>query len=237
MNMKLLGGLTALVIILIIGAALFFDKGGADGGGAALLESRADEEKNIAPPKQSESSETSTIPIAMKASLITPKGTIEIELYPESAPQTVANFSKLARSGFYNGTKFHRVIPDFMIQGGDPLSKTDDPRVGTGGPGYTFEDEINPRSLGLSELDVRRLEAEGFRYNFSLKSYPVDPGALAMANAGPGTNGSQFFIVTVSPQPHLYGRHTVFGRVTKGMEVVRNIRQGDVIEQIIIEGE
>jgi cyclophilin family peptidyl-prolyl cis-trans isomerase len=115
-------------------------------------------------------------------------GPIEIELHDDDAPKTVENFRKLASDGFYDGVIFHRVIPDFMIQGGDPTG------TGTGGPGYTFEDEINDHKI------VR--------------------GALAMANAGPNTNGSQFFIVTVDAAPWLDGKHTVFGEVKSGMEIV-----------------
>jgi len=122
------------------------------------------------------------------ATLHTNHGAIAIELFDEDAPKTVANFVTLAGEGFYDGVTFHRVIPDFMIQGGDPTG------TGSGGPGYTFEDEFNRR------LVVR--------------------GALAMANAGPNTNGSQFFIVTADACPWLDGKHTVFGRVTDGMDVV-----------------
>jgi len=129
-----------------------------------------------------------------KAVIETAKGTIEVELFADEVPGTVANFEKLANSNFYDGTKFHRVIPNFMIQGGDPYSKTGKGSVGTGGPGYTFEDEINGHKI------VR--------------------GALAMANAGPDTNGSQFFIVTADECPWLDGKHTVFGRVTSGMDAV-----------------
>jgi len=118
-------------------------------------------------------------------------GRIKIELFPKDAPKTVANFVLLARKGFYNNLTFHRVIEDFMIQGGDPKGD------GTGGPGYQFEDEINPRKL------VR--------------------GVVAMANSGPNTNGSQFFIVTAPATPWLDGKHTVFGQVVKGMEVVDRI--------------
>lgn len=168
--------------------------------------------------------------IVMKTS----KGNIELELYPTVAPKTAENFTKLAQEGFYNGTKFHRVIPEFMIQGGDPLSKTDDSRIGTGGPGYTFADEINPRSIGVSESIIKQYEAQGYTYDYSLTSLLVDVGSLAMANAGPNTNGSQFFIVTYQAQPHLYGKHTVFGKVTKGIDVVRKIQQGDVIQSIEI---
>ena len=171
----------------------------------------------------------------VSAVIKTDKGDITLELYPKVAPKTVDNFVKLSKSGFYNGVKFHRVIPSFMIQGGDPLSKTDDPRTGTGGPGYSFEDEINPRSLGLSESEISQLEAQGYVYDYSLESLPVDVGALAMANSGPNTNGSQFFIVTMSPQPHLNGKHTVFGKVIDGMDVVRSIEQGDVIIKVVSE--
>jgi peptidyl-prolyl cis-trans isomerase B (cyclophilin B) len=122
------------------------------------------------------------------ATIQTNHGAIEVELYDDDAPQTVENFTKLARDGFYDGVIFHRVIPDFMIQGGDPTG------TGSGGPGYQFEDEAN--------------------------EHPVARGALAMANAGPNTNGSQFFIVTAGACPWLDGKHTVFGRVTSGMDVV-----------------
>jgi len=122
-------------------------------------------------------------------------GAIELELYDEDAPKTVENFRKLAADGFYNGVSFHRVIRDFMIQGGDPTG------TGSGGPGYTFEDEFN--------------------------EHKVERGALAMANAGPNTNGSQFFIVTTNAAPWLDGKHTVFGRVTAGMEAVDSIEGTD----------
>ena len=118
----------------------------------------------------------------------TNEGPITLELFDEDAPKTVANFKKLAGEGFYDGLVFHRVIKDFMIQGGCPQG------TGTGGPGYTFEDEINQHKI------VR--------------------GTLAMANAGPNTNGSQFFVVTADACPWLDGKHTVFGRVTSGMDVV-----------------
>ena len=121
------------------------------------------------------------------ATLHTNHGPIEIELHDAEAPKTVANFTKLVGEGFYDGLIFHRVIPDFMIQGGDPTG------TGSGGPGYSFEDEFN--------------------------EHKVERGALAMANSGPNTNGSQFFIVTADSCPWLDGKHTVFGRVTKGMTV------------------
>jgi cyclophilin family peptidyl-prolyl cis-trans isomerase len=123
-----------------------------------------------------------------KATMHTNHGAIELELFDEDAPKTVENFLKLSRDGFYNGLIFHRVIPEFMIQGGCPEG------TGTGGPGYTFEDEFNDHKI------VR--------------------GALAMANAGPNTNGSQFFVVTTEAAPWLDGKHTVFGQVTNGMDAV-----------------
>ena len=127
------------------------------------------------------------------ATLHTNHGAIELELFDDDAPKTVANFTKLAGDGFYDGVIFHRVIPDFMIQGGDPTG------TGTGGPGYQFEDEFN--------------------------QHKVVRGALAMANAGPNTNGSQFFIVTTESAPWLDGKHTVFGRVTGGMDVVDKVSE------------
>src|SRR5436853_4035977 len=125
------------------------------------------------------------------ATLHTSHGVIAVELHDEDAPKTVENFLKLVRDGFYDGVIFHRVIPDFMIQGGDPTG------TGSGGPGYQFEDEFN--------------------------DHKVVRGALAMANAGPNTNGSQFFIVTTEATPWLDGKHTVFGRLPSGTEVVDEI--------------
>jgi cyclophilin family peptidyl-prolyl cis-trans isomerase len=126
-----------------------------------------------------------------QAVLHTSEGDVEVELYDEDAPKTVANFTKLAGEGFYDGVVFHRVIPDFMIQGGCPRGD------GTGGPGYSFEDELN--------------------------DHKVERGALAMANSGPDTNGSQFFVVTADACAWLDGKHTVFGRVTSGQDVVDRI--------------
>jgi|SRR5581483_5355911 peptidyl-prolyl cis-trans isomerase B (cyclophilin B) len=138
-----------------------------------------------------------------RATLETERGNIEIDLYPQYAPKTVNNFVFLARQGFYDGVTFHRVISNFMIQGGDPTG------TGRGGPGYRFEDEFAGNPL------------------------KHETGVLSMANAGPGTNGSQFFI-THSPQPHLNGKHTVFGQVTKGQDVVNAIRQGDRIKKVTV---
>lgn len=137
------------------------------------------------------------------ACIKTSKGDIRIELYDDKTPKTCENFIKLATEGYYNGLKFHRVISDFMIQGGCPHG------TGTGGPGYQFEDEFHPE-----------LRHDG-------------PGVLSMANAGPNTNGSQFFITHVAC-PHLDNKHSVFGRVTEGQDIVNSIAQGDVMESITI---
>ena len=140
----------------------------------------------------------------MKIAVIeTPRGTIKLELFADKTPKTVANFEKLAKEGFYDGLKFHRVIADFMIQGGCPLGN------GCGGPGYTFEDEFVPE-----------LRHDG-------------PGTLSMANAGPNTNGSQFFITHVAC-PWLDGKHTVFGKVLEWQDVVNAIRQGDQMIKVTV---
>ena len=227
MNAKIIGIFTAAALVALVGFLFYFNKG------ETVMPSSS--ETTPAAPVPVASPATSTPVAAIHTTIETKSGSIELELYPAAAPKTVDNFIKLAKSGFYNGTKFHRVVPRFVIQGGDPLSKTDDPRVGSGGSGYTFPDEINPRSLGLGEEAIQALEAQGYQYDFSLSSLPVDVGALAMANSGPNTNGSQFFIVTESPQTHLNGKHTVFGKVVKGMDVVRKIQQGDVIQAIAVQ--
>ncbi|MFC1632659.1 peptidylprolyl isomerase [Patescibacteria group bacterium] len=169
-----------------------------------------------------------TEPVPQQAILKTERGDITIELYSKAAPKTVDNFVKLAGEDFYDGLKFHRVVEDFMIQGGDPKGD------GTGGPGYIFDDEINPRSLDLTDLDIAALESEGYVYDYSLKSKPVAVGAVAMANSGPNTNGSQFFIVTTRDQPHLNGKHTVFAGVIAGLDIAKSITQGDTIEDIVL---
>jgi peptidyl-prolyl cis-trans isomerase B (cyclophilin B) len=142
----------------------------------------------------------------MKATIKTAKGDISLKLFDDQAPITVANFANLAKRGFFNGLKFHRVIKEFMVQGGCPLG------TGTGGPGYKFQDEF-----------VRELKHE-------------KPGILSMANAGPNTNGSQFFITHV-PTPWLDGKHTVFGEVvaSKDQDVVNGIQQNDLIESVVID--
>jgi len=149
------------------------------------------------------------------AEILTPKGVMQVSFYEEDAPQTVENFIKLAKEGFYDGLAFHRVIPDFVIQGGCPYSRDmDDPRVGTGGPGYKIKCELKG----------------GNQYH--------DKGVLSMAHAGRDTGGSQFFICHGRKNTsHLDRQHTCFGRVTEGVEVVDKIRQGDKIEKITINEE
>ncbi len=143
--------------------------------------------------------------MSLTATFDTDQGTVQIELQPEKAPLTVANFVNLARRGYYDGLNFHRVIPDFMVQGGCPQGS------GTGGPGYRFEDEARN---GLSH----------------------ERGVLSMANAGPGTNGSQFFITHVAC-PWLDGKHTVFGKVLEGLDVVDSVAGGDAIKSVKIDGD
>ncbi len=138
-----------------------------------------------------------------KIRIQTERGNITIEMFEDEAPNTVANMISLIEKGYYDGLNFHRVIPDFMIQGGCPHG------TGTGGPGYEFDDEC----------------AKDRRHDSA--------GVLSMANAGPGTNGSQFFI-THGPTPHLDGKHTVFGKVTEGQEVVDEIKQGDVMKTVVV---
>ena len=142
----------------------------------------------------------------MKAHMTTSRGAIVLNLFPDKAPVTVANFVNLAQRGYYDGLTFHRVIPDFMIQGGCPTG------TGTGGPGYTFEDELDP-SLRFDR-----------------------PCLLAMANSGPGTNGSQFFITHVATE-WLNDKHTIFGEVISGKEIVDAVQQGDTIESLTFEGD
>jgi peptidyl-prolyl cis-trans isomerase B (cyclophilin B) len=137
------------------------------------------------------------------ATIDTSRGTIKLKLHADKAPKTVANFEKLAKQGFYNGLKFHRVIENFMIQTGCPQG------TGTGGPGYKFADEFHP--------DLKH----------------SGPGVLSMANAGPNTNGSQFFITHVAT-PWLDGKHSVFGQVTDGQDVVNSIKQGDVMKNVSV---
>jgi peptidyl-prolyl cis-trans isomerase B (cyclophilin B) len=153
--------------------------------------------------------------VSKTATFETNKGTMKAELYDKEAPGTVSNFEKLANSGFYDGVKFHRVIPDFVVQGGDPYSKGGEHAkgpVGTGGPGYTIPDELkgNP--------------------------HKHEVGALSMAHAGPNTGGSQFFMVLSEQNTrHLNGVHTVFGKVTEGLDVMRQIKQNDTMTKVRVD--
>lgn len=142
------------------------------------------------------------------ATIETERGTMVADLFDTETPKTVANFEKLANEGYYDGTRFHRVIADFVVQGGDPLSKDpNNPRVGTGGPGYTIKCECH------------------------LNTHKHVAGSLSMAHAGKDTGGSQFFICH-SPQAHLDGKHTVFGQVTQGLDIVNQIKKNDLIKSI-----
>ncbi len=187
--------LLAVVVVAVgFGGWYYWYTTGASPEPRSLLETATPAVPQQTGGETSQKTMTDTVQVTLK----TNHGDITIELFSKNAPLTVENFLKLSRDGFYNGTRFHRVIKGFMIQGGDPNSKDDDwSNDGTGGPGYTFKDEIN--------------------------SHKIVRGVLAMANAGPATNGSQFFIVTAEAAPWLDGKHTVFGRVTAGMDVVDKI--------------
>jgi peptidyl-prolyl cis-trans isomerase B (cyclophilin B) len=158
-------------------------------------------------PSQPAKSLNSPIPMVIdvnkkySALIKTAKGDLALELYPQDAPVTVNSFVSLARKGFYNGLTFHRIIPGFMAQGGDPTG------TGSGGPGYKFQDEFSSRTH--------------------------QAGSLSMANSGPGTNGSQFFIC-YAPQPHLNGKHTVFGQLTQGMDILTQLANGDKMTEVVI---
>lgn len=194
------------ILIIALGGIAFFLRGDSNESltrtDAYSTETRETSSQNGTQQQTSSTTpmntDTPTIPEKItSATITTSKGVIEVS-FADNTPVTVQNFAKLAASGFYDGTRFHRVIKDFMIQGGDPLSKdeTMKARWGTGGPGYTFQDETSPNDKFVQ-------------------------GVLAMANAGPNTNGSQFFIVTAEAgTPWLAGKHTIFGRVTRGMDVV-----------------
>jgi peptidyl-prolyl cis-trans isomerase B (cyclophilin B) len=187
-NMKIVIPIAAAVLILGLLLTLFLT-------GVIKMPSQ--------PPKSYNSPIPMTIDINKKytALIKTAKGDLALELYPQDAPVTVNNFVTLARKGFYNGLTFHRVIPDFMAQGGDPKGD------GTGGPGYKFQDEFSSRTH--------------------------QAGSLSMANSGPNTNGSQFFIC-YTPQPHLNGKHTVFGQLTQGMDVLKQLVNGDKMNEVVI---
>lgn len=209
-NRKFSAGVSLLILAVFFGYAAIF--------GYSSLKVFDQTSQAIAASENNLANETEA-PITL-ADLVTSKGTIEIEFLSGFSTSTIKNFVKLAQNGFYDQTKFHRVIANFMIQGGDPLSKgTDETVYGTGGPGYTFADEVN--------------------------DYPMIRGVVAMANSGPNTNGSQFFIITAKTTPWLQGKHTVFARVVLGMDIVMDISRAQtdardvpaspvVIEKIIL---
>jgi len=219
---------TVLLIVFLLLAAGFIvmrdrstaktDQYGADGRNDRLLE-ESTSITNATPSAKETTIKEKTMktlqdfePVkASKATIKTSKGEIVVELYPDKVPLTVTNFLSLAKSGFYDGIKFHRIIADFMAQVGDPLSKDDTkkPMWGTGGPGYMIADEFDPSLKHDSE------------------------GILSMANAGPNTGGSQFFI-TYEATPWLDGKHAIFGKVTSGMDVLRKLEIGDEIISITL---
>ncbi len=181
----------AVFLVLFFGIAFLLYRGVSKHSGSTQNLSTSESPTTSEPVSPIVSKKILSATVTLKTSM----GDIVLQLFPDKAPKTVDNFISLAKKGFYDGTKFHRVIRDFMIQGGDPISKTDNTsRYGTGGPGYSFADEIN---------DVKLVQ-----------------GTLAMANSGPDTNGSQFFIVTAKATPWLDGHHTAFGKVISGMDVV-----------------
>lgn len=224
--------LIILVVIIIVAGYLLVGRGGGDD---ISLDSGMDDSK---------AQIGGAIPFAqrevVKTTIKTDKGDIVLELYPTAAPKTATNFATLAINDFYDGITFHRVVPGFVIQGGDPLSKTlpaGDPKLGSGGPGFAFEDEINLKSLGAPQEYIDALVAQGYSYDENLQSLAMDTGVLAMANSGPNTNGSQFFITLSSDEniQNLNGKHTVFGKIIQGMDVVNSIAVGDKINDIIVE--
>ncbi len=198
-NMENIKGiLTGVALIGLLAGAYHFRNSGSSGGIASLIYNSSSDSDAVAAGQDAETK----ITMNMKAILKTNFGDIEVELFEKDAPKTVANFLKLSKEGFYDNTKFHRVIPGFMIQGGDPNSKDSDwSNDGMGGPGYKFDDELDPGTASYKAGYAR--------------------GTLAMANSGPDTNGSQFFIMHKDyPLPNLY---TIFGRVLSGMEAVDKI--------------
>ncbi len=198
-----LGLIAAIIVIAGISAAFFMNK--QDPKSEATTDGATTPAGKVAVPGAG-GAEPAALPASKTGAIIkTNRGEIEVTFLGAEAPKTVEIFQKLTETGFYTNTKFHRVIKNFMIQGGDPFSKDDTAvaRWGTGGPGYTFADEINNQKI------VR--------------------GVLAMANAGPNTNGSQFFIVTAQATPWLDGRHTVFGKVVRGMDVVDKIGMTETV--------
>jgi len=261
------------VVVIIIGMGYFYGEGGDYLSNSRVGEELSDVTTGIQREYSHEPDMNLDAGADYSATIETSKGTIEVDLFETRAPETVNNFVFLSNARFYNGLVFHRVVPGFVIQGGDPNGD------GTGGPGYNFADEINAVSLGLDQIKIEdspflsqlystwnastvgyapnslREHANdsladfyddviGYNYNSSLQSYPFEPGVMAMANSGPNTNGSQFFItVSNSDTSSLNGRHTVFGKVISGMDVVdavsvvetdSNSRPVDPIEMVSV---
>ena len=188
-----------------------------------------------------------------RVKIATNRGDVVVELFEDQAPNTVANFIELAEKKFYDGKTFHRVIADFMVQGGCPEG------TGTGGPGYKIADEIDADALGLDKLACEKApffnflrdqdgcprsfwakpvkawyESRGYKYAKGASGQRMVRGMVAMANSGPNTNGSQFFLVTGKEFPHLDGKHTVFGRIVEGQEVVDRLQQGDEMTSVTV---
>lgn len=206
-----------VVALVLVGGFIFFNQGGQETTKTTVPSPASDAAVTEVIIEKKDINQENNIPISIIAVMQTNKGVIELELFSSDAPKTVENFVKLAKEGFYDGVKFHRVIKGFMLQGGDPLSKDDSmkDRWGTGGPGYAFEDEIHANNRNIA-------------------------GTIAMANAGPDTNGSQFFINTVD-NSFLDAKHTVFGKVVSGGEIVSQIEDVETdssdrpIENVVIE--
>jgi len=200
---------TALILTVIAALSVIVLSAGCKGKTARVSKPEPKKEEVVEESPKKDEAQPAKPQTGNIAVIQTEKGIIKFKFYPNDAPKTVDNFIKLTKSGFYNGTKFHRVVPGFVIQGGDPLSKTDDPRVGTGGPGYNIPAEFN----GQPHLE----------------------GTVAMARSSdPNSAGSQFYIC-LAPQPSLDGQYTVFGQVIEGMDAVHKIVQGNVIVKISIE--
>jgi peptidyl-prolyl cis-trans isomerase B (cyclophilin B) len=182
---------------------------------AAIKADQATWPKGIVKPTKAEIAQIKDEVVVFETNM----GTIKLELDPEAAPLTVMNFRKLINDKYYDGSIFHRVIKDFMIQGGGNNEK---------GPltdlGYKFKDEINPKAQGLSDTEIKTNTDKGYKYDESLKSFKMTKGVLAMANAGPSTNSTEFFIITAKETPWLNGLHTPFGRVIQGQEVADKIQ-------------
>lgn len=213
----ILGLITAMFVIIVT----FSDRG------IEVLDNRASKTYATPPAKIIEDKKD------YRALIKTNLGEIEVDLLENNAPVTVNNFVFLSQDGFYDDVEFHRIVKDFIIQGGSRLTLDENPNNdGLGGPGYRFDDEINWDSLSLSKDQRSSLQSQGFKSSTKVKSVSMDKYVLAMANAGPNTNGSQFFFVTGNKNDEnikaLNGKHTVFGKVTKGKDVIDKINNAEL---------